>query len=317
MEMEQENKSWKELTRENQLKWNSRGVLKMNSFDDVANWYNQTKPLRGARASKDIRPLGKRAYWWKRIVKFDDNCYALSDGLGYTDDRFGEEAYKRTMPILWERRADGDYITIRNHVNGGISIGRYDFLATYLPKAINFWYSYGKHYVCHEGKDYFLPKMKANVDYSKNLFEITLDCKIVFKHNADGTFTHNGELQPYKTKRVDKKLKDEYEPHMRAMWDWMQVVLPMLGETIYDQRNEYAQRLSNNNYWYWNSGLKSDVVRRLLTDENDELRVAFAVCLANQADAVENKRFEPKKGSYQKMRVMLRRLGDMYENDFR
>ena len=161
------------------------------------------------------------------------------------------------------------------------------------------------------------PKMKVEANYQTHAFKIVDDRKIVFKQAPDGTFTHVSELQPFKTKRVDKKLKDEYEPHMRAMWDWMQVVLPMLGETLHDQRNEYAQRLSSTNFWYWTNGLEPDVVRRLLTDEEHELRVAFAVCLANQVGAVENKRFEPKKDSYQKMRVMLRRIGDMYENDFR
>jgi hypothetical protein len=289
----------------------------LNNFDGVVAWYTATKPLRGARAKDDIRPIGERRYWWNRIVRFDENCYGLSDGHGYSDSRWGAEALKKTVPILWERKEDGDYITIRNHAGSGVSVSRYDFLSCRLPRDLRFWYSYGKHYVKHNGTDYFLPKMNVKANYQTNQFEILNDSKIVFKQDPDGTFTRVNELQPFKTKRVDKKLKDEYEPHMRAMWDWMQVVLPMLGETIYDQRNDYSVRLNNANYWYWNKHIEPDVVRRLLTDEEHELRVAFAVCLANQIDAVENKRFEPKKDSYQKMRVMLRRLADLYVNDFR
>lgn len=289
----------------------------LNNFDGVVAWYTATKPLRGARANEDIRPIGERRYWWNRIVKFSDTCYGLSDGHGYGDAQWGTEAFKQTVPILWERKEDGDYVTIRNHPNSGISVSRYSFLQYRLPRALRFWYSYGKHYIKHEGKDYYLPKMKVEANYQTRQFKVIDDRKIVFKSNPDGTFTHVGELQPFKTKRVDKKLKDEYEPKMRAMWDWMQVVLPMLGETLHDQRNDYAQRLSGNNYWYWNNRLDPNVVRGLLNDEEHELRVAFAVCLANQIDAVENKRFEPKKDSYQKMRVMIRRIADLYENDFR
>ena len=107
----------------------------LSTFDGVVNVYNSITPLRGKRKAWDIRPLGKRSMWWERIVKVDDNTYLLSDGWGsYTHGEFTEEknaeGHKMLMdvaPIVWMRKADGDYIRIRSNP-GSQSISRYNFL---------------------------------------------------------------------------------------------------------------------------------------------------------------------------------------------
>jgi hypothetical protein len=119
---------------------------------------------------------------------------------------------------------------------------------------------------------------------------------------------------------MDKKLSEEYEPKVKALWDWMQTVLPMLGETLVNNRGEYAQQLTKGNaysYWYWAKYMKPQDVRDLLNNEEDERRVAFAVCLANDIEAYYGNLFEPKQDCYQKLRVLIRRIGDMYESDYR
>jgi hypothetical protein len=48
---------------------------KINSFADAEARYADTKPIRGN--NMDMRPLGKRSRKWERVLKIDDNCYAL------------------------------------------------------------------------------------------------------------------------------------------------------------------------------------------------------------------------------------------------
>ena len=94
----------------------------LSSFDEVVAKYEQTKPIRGARANDDLRPLAERRYWWARVIKVNDNKYALCDGhwmwAHVKDDTISEQ----TCPILWERKEDGDYMTVRSHMNGGMSV---------------------------------------------------------------------------------------------------------------------------------------------------------------------------------------------------
>jgi hypothetical protein len=49
-----------------------------------------------------------------------------------------EEYTKATAPIVWERKPDGDYLTIRNNWNDNISVGRYAFLQFHLPQGMGF-----------------------------------------------------------------------------------------------------------------------------------------------------------------------------------
>ena len=200
----------------------------LNSFDLVAKRYAETKPLRGARAALDIRPIGQRRYWWNRIAKVNDNCYALLDGSMWWSNL--PSNFEDMAPIVWERKPDGDYLTIRNNINDNISVSRYTFLQRYLPSTMEFHYDNGKHYVNYKGVDYYLPKPKAEIDWGNKYFKLTADHKIVFKDiNPDG-FVRMNELQPFKTRRVDKELSKHYKPKIKEFWDWMQVVMPVLGE---------------------------------------------------------------------------------------
>ena len=61
-----------------------------SSFHEVAKHYNSIKPLVSKLHTRedDIRPIGDRARKHERIVKISNNCYALSDGYHYGDDKF-------------------------------------------------------------------------------------------------------------------------------------------------------------------------------------------------------------------------------------
>ena len=94
--------------------------MRFNSFDQVVTEYNTTHPIRGARKAWDLRPMGKRERWWERIIKIDDNTYALSDGNSAYSTRSREATEENlagirreamlVAPIMWFRKADGDYV---------------------------------------------------------------------------------------------------------------------------------------------------------------------------------------------------------------
>ena len=136
-----------------------------SSFREVAKHYNSIKPLVSKLHTRedDIRPIGDRKRKEERIVKVSNNCYALSDGYHYGDDKFypwsitetehvnGEwkttvcldrlGSMRRYAPIVWSRNALGiEKVEIRNITGGdsGYSIQRYDFLYRHMPRGMHF-----------------------------------------------------------------------------------------------------------------------------------------------------------------------------------
>ena len=289
----------------------------LNTFDDVAKRYAETKPIRGARASEDLRPLGERRYWWNRIMRVSDTKYLLLDG--HWGSGWNCSAQEMTCPILWERRDDGDYLTIRSHMNDGISVSRYTFLDRFLPYGLSFdWYSEtGKHYVVQRNtgsgeKRHYLPKFKGRMDWSNRTFEMTRDNKIVFKVEADGSFTRANELQPYQTRRIDKDLDRKYTDKVTELWQWAQDMLPILGENIVNDRYEYANKLTGGGYWYWTKSIGQTELCAILDDPEHEKRLALAVCLANEVGALETNRFKHKADTMYQVKQSIRKAGKFF-----
>jgi hypothetical protein len=296
------------------------GYYRLSSFDAVAQAYNEIKPIRGARADQDLRPLAERRYWWNRVVRISDTKYALLDGywawssgLGTDNDN---DMREQTAPIMWERKEDGDYITVRNHMNGGTAVSRFDFLKSFLPIGMFFHYPQGggKHFVSHGGAEHYLPKFKGTMDWNAKTFTMTEDNKLVFKANGDGNFTRVNNLQPMQTRRVDKDLDAIYKPKMKEMWDWMQVVLPVMGDGLGDAKQAYAEALSDGagNYWYWERFVDKNLIREILDNPEHDKRMALAGLLAFNVGALTGGRFDPQKDSYARFRATLRKVGGMF-----
>ena len=300
-------------------------MARMNSFDDVVKRYNETVPLRGARKAQDIRPIAERRYWWVRIEKINDNKYALHDGM-WTWNRQnnqGMDAYD-LEPITWERKADGDYITIRNCPNDGMSISRYNFLRWYLPEGLSFDYNNtGRHWVT-DGKrvQHYLPKYKCkwnnyNPANSHATFEMIEDNKLVFKHTPEG-FVRVNELQPMPTRRIDKELTKHYDVKTKELYDWMQAVLPILGETLndYSTRNQYANALHQGaGFWYWTRYVEPMEMREILDDPEHEKRMPFAVMSAFEAGMFNDgstQRFTPSKEGFSRLKQVVRKVAKLY-----
>ena len=298
------------------------GYYKLSSFDEVVNAYNSIKPIRGARAGEDLRPLAERRYWWSRVHKVSDNKYVLCDGhWAFTNGAGGDDIREQTAPIVWERREDGDYLSVRSHMNDGISVSRYTFLDKWLPKSMAFdWYTTtGKHFVKYQGKELYLPKFKGKMDWQAQVFTMLEDNKLVFKVTADGEFERVGNLVPMQTRRIDKEVDAKYKPKMKEMWEWMFAVLPVLGDTLGNSRSTYAELLTDGktSYWYWDRYIDKNIIRDILDNPDHEKRMALAVMTAYQADAVQGGRFEPAKDSWAKFRACLRKTGGMLAVELR
>ena len=160
-----------------------------NSFDQVADWYNRTPPIRGKRKAWDLRPIGFRNRPWERIVKIDDNTYALHDGWDYsstreeyTEEKFIKNKYeiKDVAPIVWSRRKGGDYVRIRSCINYNGGMSRYRFLNTYLPKGLSHGYkSDGVHWIRANDKRYLLSYFKRDWKTGVNTINNYLEFKLV------------------------------------------------------------------------------------------------------------------------------------------
>lgn len=166
-----------------------------SSFHEVVKHYESIKPIVSKLHDRadDIRPIGDRARKHERIVKVSNNCYALSDGYHYGDDKFypynvtdwvkdpvtGEEmcvvrhdmlgSMRKYAPIVWSRNSLGiEKVEIRN-VNGhdsGYSIQRYDFLRRHTPRGMSFVNgSNARQYISlggvHNGDKYYLAKSQT------------------------------------------------------------------------------------------------------------------------------------------------------------
>jgi hypothetical protein len=222
---------------------------------------------------------------------------------------------EQTAPIVWERKEDGDYLTVRSHMNEGISVSRYSFLDRWLPQGMRFdWYTTtGKHFVRYQDKEFYLPKFKGEMDWQAKVFTMVQDNKLVFKHTADG-LERVGDLVPMQTRRIDKDIDSIYKPKMKEMWDWMCVVLPVMGDGLGDAKDQYSMDLTEGkaSHWYWERYVDKNLVREILDNPEHDKRMALAGLLAYKADAITGGRFAPQKHSYANFRNCLRKVGGMF-----
>jgi hypothetical protein len=147
---------------------------------------------------------------------------------------------------------------------------------------------------------------------------MTQDNKLVFKVEGDG-FVRVGDLVPMQTRRIDKEVDQLYKPKVKEMWDWMQAVMPVMGDSLGDAKSQYASDLTNGraSYWYWDRYIDKDLVREILDNPEHNKRMALAGLLAYQADAIQGGRFEPRKESWAKFRATIRKVGGMLAVDMR
>ena len=294
----------------------------MSTFDEVVKVYESITPVRTKETGlrmQDRRPLNSRWKWWERVYKFDDNTYGLCDGHEWWWG--GKEELKQTCPILWERKEDGEYLTVRNHYHKfQTSWTRFEFLAWYLPVGISFWYNTGKHYINYGDVDYALPKMVSNVKWGQTgSMEVMQDHKIVFKREGNN-FTRVNNLLPVPTKRKGE-VAYTYQDRILKFWEWTNVMLPVLGDSLtFEGLNIYSDAMTEgkSGIWYWHQSTNPKVILDILDNEEHEKRMALAVCIAYGTGAIgTGSHFQIQKETRRKFVEMIRKLGNMYDVDYK
>ena len=306
--------------------------MRFNTFDQVAYWYNNIKPMvsKNHTLQDDIRPIGARNRKWERIKKYDEDTYALLDGF-YTskNNSYGDwyEQYEQDMaPIMWKREADGDYIYIRNGTKNSVLFTRYQFLQRYLPTDLPFQYNQqGKHWVRAKTptgwEDFPLPKTAYVWKYA--LKEASKDDgkRLKFRVNEDGTFTRVGEAFKVEVTTVDKELKKQWKAKIDAFYIQAAALAPML-DTSWEGKNEYykviadwaKERDFNVPHWGGLNYVPSVLNRQIVEQEDHELRIPL---IALMLDDIGGKRVVKNKNELMKIksaynRLMNKALG-MYE----
>lgn len=266
--------------------------MRFNTFDEVAKWYDNTKPIisKNHTLADDVRPLGERRYKWQRIIKVDDNTYALTDGswseMSYNGSHPNEREYNRkTAPILWERREDGEYVSIRGCMGTGYSISRYDFYWRYLPQKLKHVSNtrQGDHWIDNlsSGERHILPKMGYRYDHQAKGIGHYEDKSLVFKRDGD-KFVRVGEVQ-VKSKHIDRDAKKQVKPLLENFYQWMQAIAPMVASGG-SARHDYAKVMEEHGIvqsaWFAHRfDLYGDKVREILMDEEHPCRVALVSLL--------------------------------------
>lgn len=265
--------------------------MRFNKFDEVASWYERTKPLISKHhdAQCDIRPIGDRRRKWERIKKISDTEYALLDGcytytswIGGKHDADAHHAENSMAPIVWKREADGDYIYIRNYLKQHKGPSRFDFLSYNLPSKMQFCMNNGKHWIFTGGKDYRLPKWEGVYDRNVGAFVVTKDATLKFRANPDGTFTRVGEPLKVEVQRVDREAKKEWKEKIDAYYTYLVTIAPML-QLNWDAQREYREQMRE---WGEQTGTMKgvafysgidavpvEVLREVISDEHHPMRV--------------------------------------------
>ena len=306
--------------------------MRLNTFNQVAAWYEQTKPLvsKNHTLSDDIRPVGERKRKWERIRKVDAETYCLLDGYYgstmYGSSR-GDAQYEQDMaPIMWKREADGDYIYVRNGTKGSVPFGRYKFLQWYLPNDVAFRYNQqGKHWLRTKTptgwEDFPLPKTNYRWDYQ--LKEVGRDDgkRLKFRVNEDGTFTRVGEVFKVERTTVDKELKKQWKERIDSFYTQAAALAPML-DTSWNGRNEYRAVISEwgkeNGFdvpqWGGLNHVPSALARYIVEQEDHPLRIPLMALVIND---IGGKRVIESKDDLMKIKSsynrMMNKLLGMYE----
>jgi hypothetical protein len=168
--------------------------------------------------------------------------------------------------------------------------------------------------------EYYLPKFVGTYDSAQGEYVMGEDRCIVFKH-VDGKFIRANKLQPMKTKRLDKEATKHYDAKAKELWDWAQIVMPILGGTMddYSVRNQYAEALCASSYWYWQREISEKLAREILDNDEHDKRMALGVMLCYEVGAFQNNDsiFEAKPETYTNFKKFVRKVANVYATELR
>ncbi len=278
--------------------------MRFDTFAEIKSWYDRTKPIisKHHNAKADVRPVGQRKQKWERIVKINDNKFAIVDGswcsMPYAsstdaDLAFGVELAEKLGVILWEQRGNDEYIHIRGCVNSGYSIGRYKMLNFYLPFTLRHRDKQpaGKHWIVDTtgaSTKYALPRMGAVVEWSQNKITSYKDNSLTFKRVTDAAgktvgWERVGEVKIQGT-TLDLERKKLLKPALKNFYEWMTTMQPLIPKG-YEADSEFrklmAEGLGISHFWSGRGAeqITPEFVESVITNDESEYRLAFAATL--------------------------------------
>ena len=284
---------------------------KPTTFAEVESIYNNTKPMRGRNAGKDVRPIGDRARDHERVKKISSNCYLLMNG-GYYDDVYNYYSHRSKVnptqaemvalaPICWKRHKDGtETVTIRNGISDRAHMSHYSFLDRMLPRGMGFFIQNGKQYIrVDAGEALYLPKCMY---VSRNAFDdgssyinwmrATDDGSALTFKRDDDRFTLVGARcdapKPPRT-LVNKKQKAKYKDAMTGYLEWISAMAPMLQVDDWKYRSEMGRQIRefHNETGYYHK-IPPKLMRDVVMKQNHPLRLAMAVDFVSHYGTIRN-----------------------------
>jgi hypothetical protein len=237
-----------------------------NTFDQVATAYAETPVLRSDFGRQhDIRPVGARERRWERIVKLDDDTYALLDGYTFGDTAFAPYTYQANYTatredmeffaaIVWKRHADGtETLKVRGCGVYTSVATRLRFLHSYLPAFMSLQNRNrdGNHTLkinrsmggglvslppsitlpkgngAPEPVREHMRKARAwGVERSTTMQDDIGN--VLFRRHTDGQWDLVSKRRGPMRWRVDKDAKTAIKPELQDFWAWGSLMLPML-----------------------------------------------------------------------------------------
>jgi len=254
--------------------------------------------------------LGNRRKKWERIVKVNDNCYALLSGFDRSDALrnmwymrgreldLSPEEVRYWAPIVWERHPDlkdrfGDpveTVTVRG-ITRSHDHARLKFIRSYLPTAIDMPDSST---VRMDDVRMYLPRTNESDDGDKNF--------MVFERNTSAWgprfYLASEEFaRPKIQSRINKELKAKIKPHMDAFYEWVCAMAPILPsapswassadiDDYHERASKYREYRMNQTKKLvdagviegsWNGRFVPERTIEAIVTEDTELRLALAV----------------------------------------
>jgi hypothetical protein len=214
------------------------------SFDEAVATYNNIKPSKGKYAAYDLRPLGRRSNQHERIIKIDENTYALWPSSHWWCDTkdFDKEDARIRAAVLWQRTAEGDFVHVRNSWFNSSNISHYRFLNEVLPHGLTFatqsskqyiipHFALKKHYLPHD--EWFGGSYAKHISGDPNKPNVVdnspLTPELVYKHKGGNKFDLVSKEYVVPKKAVNLELKTALTPSIRAFKEWALIMAPMLN----------------------------------------------------------------------------------------
>lgn len=286
----------------------------LSTFDNVRNWYERIKPVVSKlhTLEDDIRPIGNRTRKHERIVKINNNCYAMLtwgfDGLGYYGERNVERKtslkdLKRIAPIIWERnpKTGEEFVTVHN-ARHGYATSLYEFLRMYLPGRMAMPHKRdGRQWIANGSDTYYLPLngyVPPNLSkqvYFKSPEEREAaarpksERKLVFKRDGENFILIS---EPYKLEyksrtTVKRDEKAQFRNEIKEFKKFVMTMAPVLANgrrrlSAEDQRTVTELVAAGvggdkpaRTWGRWWMALPVEHMRKALVDEDNPIRLAL------------------------------------------